>query len=55
MMHSYNVEPTDQGQAVRLVLILVLMDDALVPNSMARLTEIGRVLILVLMDDALVL
>ena len=53
MMHSYtlNVEPTDQGQAV---LILVLMDDALVLTKRKEVHNENRVLILVLMDDALV-
>ena len=36
------------------VLILVLMDDALVPAIMKQKEDISFVLILVLMDDALV-
>ena|GEM_PF-6712258 len=38
-----------------IVLILVLMDDALVPTDTAVSVKQIKVLILVLMDDALVL
>ena|GEM_PF-2053980 len=37
------------------VLILVLMDDALVPKWWEKMESLSAVLILVLMDDALVL
>ena len=51
-MHSY--KSTKQVTKGLLVLILVLMEDALVPEDKVAIEAILAVLILVLMEDALV-
>ena len=54
-MHLYNVNVTAFENYIRLVLILVVMDDALVLGIFAfGVRTFLRVLILVVMDDALV-
>ena len=55
MMHSYRKYLCVFEHKVARVLILVLMDDALVPSFEWLAEENAWVLILVLMDDALVL
>ena len=53
MMHSYKVVDDLNGDNFR-VLILVVMDDALVPQRHNGNIQTRWVLILVVMDDALV-
>ena len=54
MMHSYS-EIKEEPHRTRCVLILVVMDDALVPCVRCHKDNKLLVLILVVMDDALVL
>ena len=54
MMHSYMSE-NEVSRIKFVVLILVVMDDALVPiKLLEKRAEVKEVLILVVMDDALV-
>ena len=54
MMHLY-VFQIFLAKYINMVLILVVMDDALVPGKLLKQLKKISVLILVVMDDALVL
>ena len=55
MMHLYRTHLPNQSAPIWEVLILVVMDDALVPKRSVTRWNVPIVLILVVMDDALVL
>ena len=54
MMHLYK-DKDKRVEFQKVVLILVVMDDALVPEEISSAKLNAEVLILVVMDDALVL